>query len=210
MRKEVFTTIFNNNSWGSSESFSGMGLEIKNTVSLRKNISYLIKSLKIKSILDVPCGDMNWMQMLELKELKYEGWDIVDEIINLNKKSFSDRPNFSFFCKDALTDEIPNVDLIICRDLIIHFPFEATWNLLRNIVKSSSKYVLISHCRTDFPNTNIKFGEFYPVNLENPPFNFHKAMFYIKEEEEVKYMALYEIKTIRSHVKNHFKSLSTS
>ena len=204
MTQEIFTDIFKKNLWGSSESVSGCGSEIRHTINLRHNIAYLIKSLNIKSILDVPCGDMNWMKMVNLEGKKYEGWDIVSDIIVKNKEVFRDRPNFHFFCKDVLRDKMPCVDLIICRDLIIHFPFEATWKLLENIVKSGSKYILISYHVSDAPNINIKFGNCYPANLEKPPISFHKALFYIKEEEEDKYMALYEVKTIRSYVKNYF------
>ena len=83
-----FKNIYDNNYWGESETFSGEGSTIKATEILRQNLEKLFKEFDIKTLLDIPCGDFNWM-----KELKYEfdfylGCDIVYDIITNNKKAY--------------------------------------------------------------------------------------------------------------------------
>lgn len=209
MTQEVFTKIYNNNSWGSAESVSGGGSELGNTVNLRKNLDYLIKSLQIKTFLDVPCGDMNWMKEINLEGVEYFGWDIVKKLIEENQKKFEKNPNMSFFCKDALNDDLPTVDLIMARDMIIHFPFAATWKFLQNVVESGSQYLLISKYCSNNPNMNIEFGNFYCVDLEKSPFNFHRPLFSIKENEPNKYLVLYKVSSLRCYIKKHLQSLSS-
>ena len=38
---------------------------------------------------DIPCGDFNWMKYIDLKNVKYTGYDIVSDIIKNNNVSFS-------------------------------------------------------------------------------------------------------------------------
>ena len=206
MTQEIFTKIFKQNLWGSDESISGPGSELRNTINLRNDLRYLIKTLRISSILDVPCGDMNWMSKVDLENVRYEGWDIVEDLINKNNRKFCQCRSMKFFCKDALSDLLIKSDLIISRDMLIHFPFLATWKFLENVVCSGSKYLLTSFCDTSAQNINIQFGKYYPVNLEKPPFNLGRALFYIKEEEPNKYMALYKVEQIRCHVKYVLKN----
>ena len=48
--------------------------------------SWPIKYNKIKSILDMPCGDFSWMsELIQMNNnVLYTGYDIVKEIIDLN------------------------------------------------------------------------------------------------------------------------------
>ena len=62
MVKETFTEIYTENLWASAESKSGTGSELRNTEVLRQELSVLLKKYKIQSMLDIPCGDFNWMK----------------------------------------------------------------------------------------------------------------------------------------------------
>jgi hypothetical protein len=81
---DKFTEIYNNNGWCSPESRSGNGSELKNTIKLRSELPYLFVKYNIKSILDIPCGDFNWMKEVDLTNIEYKGADIVESLINLN------------------------------------------------------------------------------------------------------------------------------
>lgn len=93
---------------------------------------------------------------------------------------------------------MPKVDLVIARDLIIHFSISEIWSFLNNVVKSNSKYLLITRHDTNNVNEEIHAGQYRPVNLENPPFSFNKALLYIKEDEAFKFMSLYKIDDLRA------------
>ena len=86
--QEIFTTIYNDNHWKSSESVSGGGSELEQTNSVIKEINIILKSYSIKSILDLPCGDFNWMRFVDLAETKYIGADIVDKLILNNSNLY--------------------------------------------------------------------------------------------------------------------------
>ena len=64
--EEWFSHIYLNNRWNSKESRSGKGSELIQTVEVRKIIPDIIKKYNIKSILDIPCGDFNYMKEIQI------------------------------------------------------------------------------------------------------------------------------------------------
>ena len=84
--EKIFTKFYLRNKWGNAESFSGDGSTIKETGATRKILESVIKKYEIKSLLDIPCGDFNWMKLINYKECSYSGADIVKQIIDKNKK----------------------------------------------------------------------------------------------------------------------------
>ena len=86
--KKIFTEIKNTNGWGGTESISGPGSNLNMTSSVRLNLNKIIEKYKIKSILDIPCGDFNWMREVDLSNLVYYGADIVDSLIEENIKKY--------------------------------------------------------------------------------------------------------------------------
>jgi hypothetical protein len=91
--KDVFTEIYKSNLWGSSESISGTGSVKEQTESLINELDKLLKDMNISSILDIPCGDFNWMQKVDLSNIDYIGADIVEELIENNIKQYKEREN---------------------------------------------------------------------------------------------------------------------
>src|SRR5271157_1733125 len=115
----LFTNYYRKNTWLSKESRSGLGSELKQTREIIKQLPLLIKQFNIKSLLDIPCGDFNWMQHVDLG-CAYIGADIVKELIEENKRKY----NKTFVHLDLLTSKLPKVDLILCRDCLVHFSVE--------------------------------------------------------------------------------------
>ena len=94
--KDRFSIIYKSNYWDNSETVSGPGSTMKNTVNLRNKLKKIIKEYKIKSIFDAPCGDCNWiMSIIRNSSIKYIGADIVDEIINAFVQVASASPSYS-------------------------------------------------------------------------------------------------------------------
>ena len=88
----VFEEIYLRNSWGNSESHSGHGSSESATRFLRTALLRVLTDLGVKSMLDVPCGDFNWMRLLDLP-VDYFGADIVPQLIEANQQEiFSPRP----------------------------------------------------------------------------------------------------------------------
>ena len=81
-----------------------------------------------------------------------------------------------------MEDKLPAVDLILCRDVFIHFPFKEIRKALANIVASGSKYLLTTTYVDRDNNTDIFFGEFRPVNLERSPVRLPSPIILIDEK----------------------------
>jgi len=177
--KEIFTNIYKNNSWGSKESFSGTGSTLDATKYIRNELFAILKKYEIKSMLDIPCGDFNWMKCVDLSEIDYLGADIVKELIEKNSK---ENPEKKFVEMNLLKDDIPKFDLILCRDCLFHFSFDDIKKALCNIKKSRSKYVLTTSFNwKSFQNIDIKTGAWRRLNLELEPINLPSPLDFIVE-----------------------------
>ncbi|MES2790106.1 MAG: class I SAM-dependent methyltransferase [Planctomycetota bacterium] len=166
----TFTTIFRDNSWGSSESVSGGGSTHLQTENLREVLPTLLAGLGVQCLLDTPCGDYNWMRHVNLGAIRYLGADIVEQLIQQNQERFGSE-RVTFVQKDVLSDEIPAVDLILSRDCLVHFPYSGIRQALQNFCRSRSQWLLT----TTFPGRrssgDIEFGQWRPINLELEPFS---------------------------------------
>jgi hypothetical protein len=164
---EKFQSIYKTNTWGSKESVSGEGSELYSTETIRKYLPFIFKNWEIKSMLDIPCGDFNWMKEVDLTEINYHGADIVPEIIDNNKQKYSE---IQFSTLDIVNDILPTADLVFVRDCLVHLSNENIIRSLRNIKSSGSKYLLT----TSFPrwnhNRDITDGDWRPINLMMEPF----------------------------------------
>src|SRR5271170_3765585 len=109
----LFAEAYNKNSWGNEESRSGRGSTELYTRRLRQFLPPFLRMLEVKSILDAPCGDFNWMRLVELGDILYLGGDIVPAIIDDNAQKY---PEKKFVTLDILNDKMPNCDFWLCRD----------------------------------------------------------------------------------------------
>ncbi len=179
-RKSIFTDIYLNNKWGDRYSLSGTGSNLNQTKIILKEIANIIKKYEIKNILDIPCGDFYWMKEFDFKDLNYIGADIVSELVNENNQKFK-RPNINFQTVDLLVDEIPDSDLIFCRDCLVHFSFKDIFKAIKNIKKTNSKYLMTTNFVDRNNNKDIPTGAWRTINLCLPPFNFPKPSLIILE-----------------------------
>jgi glycosyltransferase involved in cell wall biosynthesis len=172
--KQVFDRIYALNTWGNAESRSGDGSDTKGTEAIRAALPDLFRELAIKSLLDLPCGDFKWMRLLDL-DLDYTGADIVIEVIEQNQRMYG-RPGRRFQILDITKDAIPTVDLIFCRDLLVHLSFREIEDALANIALSGSRYLLTTTFPSRDLNSDVEAGQWRPLNLQRPPFSFPRPL----------------------------------
>ena len=168
--KEKFTEIYEKNLWCSPESVSGGGSEMQNTKVIRRELPVLIQKFGIKSILDIPCGDWNWMKDVDLCGASYIGADIVDPLIGLNKANYT---NIDFRVLDLINDTLPKVDLIFVRDCLGHLSNDNVSKAIRNCQESGSKYLLATSFTKWDMNPDIENGGWKCINLMIPPFQLN-------------------------------------
>lgn len=200
---EVFTDIYRKNLWGSTESKSGTGSELIQTKEVILEINKLIDTYQIQSILDIPCGDFNWMKNVNLEKIQYLGSDVVHEIIEDNNIKYN-KKNIDFKVLDLINDVLPKVDLVIVRDCLIHFSIEDINKAIKNIKSSESKYILTTSFTDCQDNTNIITGSYRKINLLKNPFFFPIPILIINEKctegegaNIDKSLIMFEIKNIR-------------
>jgi SAM-dependent methyltransferase len=168
--KERFTEIYENNLWCSPESVSGGGSEMQNTKVIRRELPELIQKFGIKSILDIPCGDWNWMKDVDLCGASYIGADIVEPLIELNKAKYT---NIDFRVLDLINDTLPKVDLVFTRDCLGHLSNYNVHKAIENIKRSGSKYLLATSFTKWKVNPDIEDGGWKCINLMIPPFQLN-------------------------------------
>lgn len=179
--KDIFTSYKETKFWKSTESLSGDGSELSVTIDLRKGLKRIIEQFEIKTILDIPCGDFNWMKAVDLEKIQYMGGDIVTSLIDNNSENYASQ-NIIFKELDLTFDELPNVDLIFCRDCLVHLSYKQICKAIKNIKRSNSTYLLATSFVKATKNKDILTGEWRKLNLEIAPFNFGKAIATIDEK----------------------------
>jgi SAM-dependent methyltransferase len=202
----VFTSIYKDNAWGSDESVSGGGSHINSTKIIREKLPVLWQKFEIKTFLDVPCGDYNWMKEVDKQNIVYIGGDIVCELIEQNNLKYQDK-NISFKVIDITKDILPTVDMIFCKDCLQHLSDENTFKALRNFKKSGSKYLLTTSYPLTLSNWDIIDGHYRALNLRIKPYKFPPPLVKIHEKweseygyssfEKDKYMYLYKLEDIK-------------
>ena len=176
--KRKFTLIYKYNYWSSKFSKSGDGSSLEKTKNVTKNLDLIIKTYNIQKILDVPCGDFYWMKnFLKNKNIKYQGGDIVEELVEELKTKYESSNN-KFLSIDITCDQLPSADLLLCRDCFIHFSNEDIFRALNNFSRSNINYFLITHTinNTSIKNKDIFTGEYRFIDLFSKPFSLNKKI----------------------------------
>lgn len=180
--KSLFTRIYEQNLFGDPESRSGRGSSLTATRTVRAALPGIIERYGIGSMLDIPCGDYNWMRTVDLGQVAYIGADIVDSAVADLTLRHGDATH-SFVRLDARNDKLPKVDLIFCRDLFMHLPNADIAAVLANFKRSGSRYL----CSTNFPgvqaNADTHIGGFRPFSLEAAPFDLPPPLETIADDD---------------------------
>jgi len=178
--KDIFSKIYRDYYWKSNESISGSGSDLIFLKNYSKNLEKFIKDFNIKSFFDVPCGDFIFMnEFLKKKNISYKGGDIVQELLENNKKKY---PNYKFIKFDLITDRTDEYfEAIHVKDCLFHFSLEDANKALKNISQFNTKYTLItSHKSLVLKNIDIETGKFRYLDLEKHPFELPKPILRLK------------------------------
>lgn len=168
---DVFAEIYRTNHWNDSESVSGEGSGAAQTARLEAELPGLLRAIGAKSLLDAPCGDFGWMRRVDLSGIAYTGADIVPELVEANQARYGSAER-RFVALDVAADLLPAVDVMLCRDLLVHLSFVDVWRVLRNVRQSGIAYLLTTTFPAQAVNEDIVSGDWRPLNLEHPPFSF--------------------------------------
>lgn len=178
--EDIFTLVHSKNLWGVLETKSGAGSTLAETSAIRAQLSDWFRRFGITSVLDIPCGDFNWMRQVDLTGVHYIGADIVAELVSTCTAQYA-APLREFRCLDVLTDALPRMDAVLCRDCLVHLPTPDVLRALANIQASGARYLLATTFPSLVTNENVAPGFWRPLNLELLPFSLPPPIALLRE-----------------------------
>lgn len=110
-------------------------------------------------------------------EIKYAGYDIVDELVAQNRRTQADR---IFRVLDVTTQIPPYADLLFSKDLVNHLLERDVWSALANMIRSGATYLMITSNADPLPNEELSenvAGASRPLNLQIAPYNFPPPLY---------------------------------
>ncbi len=181
--KKRFELIYRSGYWKPflGGSLSGSGSNFDATENIRRELPVLLSEFNIRSMLDLPCGDLYWMSQIDLQDIKYIGGDIVPDIIKENQSKF-DSNKRKFIELNIIEDQLPTVDLVFVRDCLVHLEAQQIIDSIKNITDSGSVYF----ASTTYPKITenqkpINKDRWRQLNLTLPPFSLPEPIKYLDD-----------------------------
>ena len=165
----MFGRIHDAKSWRGS-SVSGTGSDPDATGPLLAALPPLLADLGVRTILDAPCGDGNWMAELDYPLDHYTGIDVVPAVV-ASAAAAHGGPTREYRVGDLIHGPLPRADLVLCRDCLVHLPLAESLEALANIRRSGATWLLATTFPTREANPDIRMGRWRPLNLCRPPFS---------------------------------------
>ncbi len=173
--EKVFNHIYERGLWGKDQSGkgnSGPGSSLEQGRPFIEYIqNFLDRTSDVRSIVDIGCGDWVLGQAINWGDRDYIGIDVVESLI-LRHQSLFGSDKIHFVHLDVTTNDLPSGDLVICKDVLMHLPNAAVFDLLSKLKKF--KYCLfindVSSLTGGTSNGNVSLGGYRPIDLTLSPF----------------------------------------
>jgi len=171
----TFGDIYESAAWGGG---SGEGSRAAATDVYRTIVERLARAADVRSVVDAGCGDWEFSQLIDWGDVSYLGLDVVPELVARNREAFA-RPGVEFQCADFHAERPPPADLLLCKDVLQHWPVAWIQRFLR-VTRGRYRYLLLTNdiasTRPSHPrNSDIELGDWRPVDLEAPVFGLRAA-----------------------------------
>lgn len=178
-----FSAIYDNAAWRTAKtagSLSGWGSDLEHTASLRGHLPALLVQLETRTLLDIGCGDFNWMKEIPI-DVNYIGMDIVPSIIVTNTALYASEKR-RFFVGDAVAEMLPKADTVLCRAVLFHLSFRDICSAISNIKASGATYLLATTDNDVNFNADIQSGDYRKLNLRKRPFRFPEPLLSVTDD----------------------------
>jgi len=190
-----FRKIFKNRIWTFDKKHppSGFSSTIEYAVDAMIGLHAVVEAIKAKlglktiRILDMPCGDMTWMRRFldSHDDVDYTGMDILEEIIETNRKDFANQTLRRFVVGDIIRDGLKEkYDLVLCRHLLHNIFTRDAMLIMAEVSRSGSGYFLLSSYPHASKNTDLKVDDVFRaryMNHEAPPISLAPPLCYFRD-----------------------------
>jgi SAM-dependent methyltransferase len=177
--------------FGRRQSISGPGSSRSAAKTVLALLGSTVREYGVTSILDLGCGDWNWMQYSCWRadpRVRYEGWEAQDSLVERLAKRFGNE-RVRFRLADLTSKSLPYADLVVCRDVLFHLRIKLAERLIKFLQENGCLFIttcfLDETCNTDIqPYLPINGWGFYRINLDIAPFNLQPYLIRAVPEPE--------------------------
>lgn len=179
---DVFNHIIETKKWQhAGGSLCGPGTDHSRGTIDAMNI--LIEKFGFRNWLDIACGDGTIMhEIFAQHNIKYHGIDCVEPLL----KTFRDWHHDSFTLTkkivlqhgDARFADLPQMEIALVRDVLFHLPFLDALQIISNIRKSGTRFMLTTTFPAAVRNFSIDAGDWYPINIALKPFELKPSIMF--------------------------------
>jgi hypothetical protein len=178
----IFSRAHRTNAWRGSESRSGPGSSLAATHAIRQALPVIVRAYGVKTLLDAPCGDFNWIKDVDLSNTRYVGIDVVPELIRWLSQEHEQHDRI-FQVANIVVDSLPSADLILCRDCLVHLNEADAESAIEQLKATGAELLLATTFYARSSNPVGSTGGWRPLNMQLPPFAFPRPELLIPERE---------------------------
>jgi len=188
-------TIFEQG-WPGEDTVCGWGSKLEHTKAIRTLLPIILYSANAKVVNDAGCGDLFWIQKIDLTRIDYMGYDLYERSTwpALREKGWK------LQTANIIEEDLRPSDLIICRDVFIHLPNELILKTLERF-RRTSKWLLTTNFKSSdaipvcndlrMTGPNMKHSK---LDLSLPPFNLGNPITNIIEDYPNKTTSIWRLK----------------
>ena len=169
--KDEFTNIYEKELWGQGKG-SGAGSRPKFNAPYITFLENFLRDNNIESVIDFGCGDWQFSRYVDWGSVDYLGLDIVDTVIENNKKQFWWE---SFVSDTDVFKYLEGREFIIIKDVIMHWPNEEILFFLDKLVTYDIKILLINVFGQPKNRRLKRVGGFSRLDYDKFPLNKYNS-----------------------------------
>lgn len=183
--ESTFSDIYRHQRWGKGAGSGEGSNPLKNKDYIRV-LQEFIRNRGVKSVVDLGCGDWQFSRHVDWSGVNYIGIDVVPTLIQELTVAYATE-NISFIQGNLVTCELPQAELVICKDVLQHLSTTTVLTFLKRL--SLFNYAILTNDREQYrhpgwrnlwnlwhveltrPNSEIREGGYRPLRLRESPFN---------------------------------------
>ena len=154
--QNIFDDIYEHDKWNGG---SGPGSNKSNTTEYVSYLNELLRSLNVKSFLDIGCGDWQLAEQLDFTGIRYKGIDVSKNAVIAAK---SKAPEGTDISNQEIHEISESFDFVHIKDVLQHLPLIECDKILGHASKSKHVLVVNDHCES---NSDIDAGQHRPLNV---------------------------------------------
>jgi SAM-dependent methyltransferase len=177
--ERVFGRIYAQRSWGTNPDGSASSGPGSDPAYARPYLTFvrdLLESKKIRSVVDVGCGDGRLAAAIDWTGVRYVGVDCVREVLDVARAGLAG-DNVSFLHLDATRDELPAAEVYLLKDVLQHLDNATVVGILDRLCGVPEvRFIVITNCsdqRVDGQDVP-SIGATRPLNAELEPLRRYK------------------------------------